>query len=1052
MMRNFTLRQVSAALLAGAGIALASTASAQVAALADSTIPVDVSADGSLLLSTGENHAGLVLTEVATGKDLPITDGRNAGYYATISPKNDFVCFKAFQEMEDGTFLQQPMLYDIEAGEQLPLFMFTTSAGTPAVAPNGDIAFTVDEWLVVLDEDLETKEVYDLGHYVNTIAYAPGSDKIAYNTIDEQIAVLDLASGNSVVVTDNRASYWVPEFSPKGDKILIGGFGRAIIADAAGSGMTVVGEGQPVGWMDNNTAAVLQVIADNKGEPQRTELLGVSAAGDPLSSTVLSSTGAAAAAVSPALLVSAADGGARMAAIRNGVVDTMLATPQVASPAGGATAARIELVKRDLPEVAEKSLADLRDDGTKVYMVNVPYVNQVYDTPSWHNGHWSCNATAAIMCLAYNGLVPSRSEGYGWYVPNVYTNNGVTYNICSADPNGNCGWGGYGYIVRNNWADTKGYMRDYFINHGATSAVDWSPTFQKAKDEINAGRPFVILTSLTAAGHYITCIGYYKYQYTLFFNDPYGDKNYQYPGPYGYDSAYDWPGYNNGWMNLNTVHCYIWCRYDSTPPWQAEYVANTFAPTMNANEIKTVSVTYKNTGTQTWTSMTRLATADPRGRSSLFNYNWLSNDRVVAVSGTVAPGSNYTFSFQVKAPTTAQSYAEGFELVQDGVSWFEGSGDNVTMYTTVIADAPPATPQNPSASPNSGSASLSWSAVGDSDLQGYNIYRATFGSAYTKINSTPVTSTSYTAGGLTNGTAYLFRIRAIDNGNQESGDSETVMAIPHAQSFIRIQAEDYDLGGNDVGYKDLTSGNTGGAYRSDWVDIASGGGQTYLGWIDTGEWTNYGKIRGTGKSYFAQARVASAVGGGAITIKINGTTAISNITVPNTGGWETFVTLSLGNLTIPAGATVQLFCSPGSFNVDYLQFTEQQTIDNDEGSPVYTENAAWYLSSSSGYNGGTYKYAYVGADRTATWAVPVPATGTYKVEVIYRAGANRASAAKYVIGSTPVYVNQQQNNLTWVNVGNFSLSAGTTNIQLQATGSSGGTVVIADAVRITRVN
>ncbi len=35
----------------------------------------------------------------------------------------------------------------------------------------------------------------------------------------------------------------------------------------------------------------------------------------------------------------------------------------------------------------------------------------------------------------------------------------------------------------------------------------------------------------------------------------------------------------------------------------------------------------------------------------------------------------------------------------------------------------------------------------------------------------------------------------------------------------RIQAEDYDLGGEGVAYHDTTPGNSGGAYRHDDVDI-----------------------------------------------------------------------------------------------------------------------------------------------------------------------------------------------------------------------------------------
>src|SRR5208337_4436346 len=66
--------------------------------------------------------------------------------------------------------------------------------------------------------------------------------------------------------------------------------------------------------------------------------------------------------------------------------------------------------------------------------------------------------------------------------------------------------------------------------------------------------------SLTSAGHYITCIGYVQNQYTLIFNDPYGNKNVSYPSANGAGAYYDWPGYNNGYQNLNGADRYVYAR------------------------------------------------------------------------------------------------------------------------------------------------------------------------------------------------------------------------------------------------------------------------------------------------------------------------------------------------------------------------------------------------------------------------------------------------------------------------------------------------------------
>jgi hypothetical protein len=78
----------------------------------------------------------------------------------------------------------------------------------------------------------------------------------------------------------------------------------------------------------------------------------------------------------------------------------------------------------------------------------------------------------------------------------------------------------------------------------------------------------------------------------------------------------------------------------------------------------------------------------------------------------------------------------------------------------------------------------------------------------------------------------------------------------------RIEAEDYDLGGEIVAYHDTTLGNEGGEYRSDDVDIeitTDRGGGYDVGWIEEGEWLAYTvDVRSTGL-YDIQVRVASAM-------------------------------------------------------------------------------------------------------------------------------------------------------------------------------------------------
>ncbi|MEN6342993.1 MAG: carbohydrate-binding protein, partial [Methanospirillum sp.] len=118
----------------------------------------------------------------------------------------------------------------------------------------------------------------------------------------------------------------------------------------------------------------------------------------------------------------------------------------------------------------------------------------------------------------------------------------------------------------------------------------------------------------------------------------------------------------------------------------------------------------------------------------------------------------------------------------------------------------------------------------------------------------------------------------------------------------RIQAEDYNLGGEGVAYHDTTPGNEGGAYRHDDVDIETGNGVTDVGWIRNGEYLTYTvNVTETG-DYLVSARVASPNSGRYAAFSVDGGRPIS-IRVPNTGSFDTYVTATLASTFDMPGVT-----------------------------------------------------------------------------------------------------------------------------------------------------
>jgi hypothetical protein len=122
-----------------------------------------------------------------------------------------------------------------------------------------------------------------------------------------------------------------------------------------------------------------------------------------------------------------------------------------------------------------------------------------------------------------------------------------------------------------------------------------------------------------------------------------------------------------------------------------------------------------------------------------------------------------------------------------------------------------------------------------------------------------------------------------------------------------LQAEDFDAGAQNVAYLDNSSGNTGGQYRSTDVDIEgtsdTGGGHN-VGWAFAGEWLRYTVNVTQAGTYDIEVRVASSGAGGTFRLTFGGVDKTGAMTVPNTGGWQTWTTLRRTGVALSAGQQV----------------------------------------------------------------------------------------------------------------------------------------------------
>ncbi|PJJ48112.1 cellulase family glycosylhydrolase [Hymenobacter chitinivorans] len=100
------------------------------------------------------------------------------------------------------------------------------------------------------------------------------------------------------------------------------------------------------------------------------------------------------------------------------------------------------------------------------------------------------------------------------------------------------------------------------------------------------------------------------------------------------------------------------------------------------------------------------------------------------------------------------------------------------------------------------------------------------------------------------------------------------------------------------------------------------GGGLNVGWLDPGDWLAYTVDIPAAGSYLIQYRVASPSGGGRISLEQNaGTTQRGTLSVPATGGWQTWTTIS-HTVTLPAGRQdIAIGIPAGGFNLNWWSFS-----------------------------------------------------------------------------------------------------------------------------------
>lgn len=281
---------------------------------------------------------------------------------------------------------------------------------------------------------------------------------------------------------------------------------------------------------------------------------------------------------------------------------------------------------------------------------------------------------------------------------------------------------------------------------------------------------------------------------------------------------------------------------------------------------------------------------------------------------TIKAGTMITTSYSGGHCCWGQFYNPTF--TQNGMNIYQWA----LQYTHGVSTPPATTP-----TANAGSAQTIQTTAGQVTLSGSasTVTNGTIaayawsqqsGPSTAKIATPTTVSTVVT--GLTTAGVYVFALKITDNTGKTSTATVqiTVVAPPtNVQTGApvgpsipgKIEAESYN---SMSGVQTQTTTDTGGG--SD------------VGWIDNGDWMNYLVNVTAAGVYTVSFRVAAQLAGATLLLKSDSGTVLATVAIPNTGGYQTWTTVS-AVITLPAGSQTLVVYSASSinWNFNWMQFT-----------------------------------------------------------------------------------------------------------------------------------